>query len=183
MTPPNIDPKWGLLADKIGHYSDGPETFVIVKAKDVPLGVQTYGPPKVAAKVAEPVGTVEQVDEDEDGEPSVWFQPSVDLPIGAELYVSPFQVGKHARTLISAAHACEEAATALETVRDKGSQVFDAAQVRHPLLDELVGHANLLRSLVTGDSRFNCLRCVTPKKCAVHGCCPGTWPSETKETP
>ena len=25
---------------------------------------------------------------------------------------------------------------------------------------------------------FSCLRCVTPKKCAVHGCSPNTWPSE-----
>lgn len=24
-----------------------------------------------------------------------------------------------------------------------------------------------------------CLRCVTPQKCAVHGCCPGTWAAET----
>jgi len=27
-----------------------------------------------------------------------------------------------------------------------------------------------------------CMRCNTPKKCAVHGCCPGTWPSETPAT-
>jgi len=26
---------------------------------------------------------------------------------------------------------------------------------------------------------FSCLRCVTPKKCAIHGCSPNTWPSET----
>ena len=26
---------------------------------------------------------------------------------------------------------------------------------------------------------FSCLRCVTPKKCAVHGCSPNTWPSES----
>lgn len=26
-----------------------------------------------------------------------------------------------------------------------------------------------------------CFRCVTPKKCAIHGCCPNTWPSEAKE--
>jgi hypothetical protein len=25
---------------------------------------------------------------------------------------------------------------------------------------------------------FSCLRCVTPKKCAIHGCSPNTWPSE-----
>lgn len=28
----------------IGHWDDGPETYVIVKAKDVPLGAQTYHP-------------------------------------------------------------------------------------------------------------------------------------------
>ena len=26
---------------------------------------------------------------------------------------------------------------------------------------------------------FSCLRCATPKKCAVHGCSPNTWPSES----
>lgn len=26
---------------------------------------------------------------------------------------------------------------------------------------------------------MTCIRCVTPAKCAVHGCCPGTWPEET----
>lgn len=26
---------------------------------------------------------------------------------------------------------------------------------------------------------FSCFRCVTPKKCAIHGCSPNTWPSET----
>ncbi len=26
---------------------------------------------------------------------------------------------------------------------------------------------------------FSCLRCVTPKKCAIYGCSPNTWPSET----
>jgi hypothetical protein len=31
-------------AGPIGHWSDGPETFVIVKAKDTQLGAQTYGP-------------------------------------------------------------------------------------------------------------------------------------------
>lgn len=25
---------------------------------------------------------------------------------------------------------------------------------------------------------FNCSRCVTPAKCAIHGCCPNTWPAE-----
>lgn len=28
-------------------------------------------------------------------------------------------------------------------------------------------------------SRTGCFRCVTPRKCGVHGCCPGTWPAET----
>lgn len=23
-----------------------------------------------------------------------------------------------------------------------------------------------------------CARCVTPAKCGIHGCCPGTWPAE-----
>lgn len=23
-----------------------------------------------------------------------------------------------------------------------------------------------------------CARCVTPAKCGIYGCCPGTWPSE-----
>jgi hypothetical protein len=23
-----------------------------------------------------------------------------------------------------------------------------------------------------------CFRCVTPAKCGVYGCCPGTWPAE-----
>ena len=27
-------------------------------------------------------------------------------------------------------------------------------------------------------SNFHCLRCVTPAKCGIHGCCPGTWPAE-----
>lgn len=37
--------KFGEHADKIGHWNDGPETFVVIKAKDLQLGVQTYGPP------------------------------------------------------------------------------------------------------------------------------------------
>jgi hypothetical protein len=24
-----------------------------------------------------------------------------------------------------------------------------------------------------------CARCVTPAKCGIYGCCPGTWPAET----
>lgn len=24
-----------------------------------------------------------------------------------------------------------------------------------------------------------CFRCMTPAKCGIHGCCPGTWPAET----
>ena len=28
----------------------------------------------------------------------------------------------------------------------------------------------------------SCLRCATPKKCAVHGCSPNTWPSEKNPT-
>lgn len=31
-------------------------------------------------------------------------------------------------------------------------------------------------------SGFHCPRCVTPAKCGVHGCCPGTWPAEAKTT-
>lgn len=42
LQPDNV---WGLRADRIGHWHEGPETFVIVKAKDVKLGSQTYGPP------------------------------------------------------------------------------------------------------------------------------------------
>jgi len=41
--------KFGSYADKIGHWTDGPETFVICKAKNVKLGAQTYGPPQDAA--------------------------------------------------------------------------------------------------------------------------------------
>lgn len=37
--------KFGEHADRIGHWNDGPETFIIIKAKNVQLGVQTYGPP------------------------------------------------------------------------------------------------------------------------------------------
>jgi hypothetical protein len=25
----------------------------------------------------------------------------------------------------------------------------------------------------------SCFRCVTPAKCGIYGCCPGTWPAET----
>jgi hypothetical protein len=39
--------RFGAHADRIGHWNEGPETFVIVKAKDIQLGVQTYGPPQV----------------------------------------------------------------------------------------------------------------------------------------
>lgn len=38
---------FGAHADRIGHWNEGPETFVIIKAKDLQLGVQTYGPPVV----------------------------------------------------------------------------------------------------------------------------------------
>ena len=27
---------------------------------------------------------------------------------------------------------------------------------------------------------FSCLRCVTPAKCGMHGCSPGTWPAEQR---
>ena len=45
-TPAADAHKFGAYADKIGHWSDGPETFVICKAKHVQLGAQTYGPPQ-----------------------------------------------------------------------------------------------------------------------------------------
>lgn len=28
-------------------------------------------------------------------------------------------------------------------------------------------------------ARPGCFRCVTPRKCAIYGCCPNTWPAET----
>ena len=27
-------------------------------------------------------------------------------------------------------------------------------------------------------SGFPCARCVTPARCGIYGCCPGTWPAE-----
>ena len=27
---------------------------------------------------------------------------------------------------------------------------------------------------------MTCARCVTPAKCGIYGCCPGTWSAETK---
>ena len=45
-TPAADAHKFFAYADKIGHWSDGPETFVICKAKHVQLGAQTYGPPQ-----------------------------------------------------------------------------------------------------------------------------------------
>ena len=45
-TPAADAHKFFAYADKIGHWYDGPETFVICKAKHVQLGAQTYGPPQ-----------------------------------------------------------------------------------------------------------------------------------------
>ena len=33
-------------------------------------------------------------------------------------------------------------------------------------------------SEIEAHATSGCARCVTPKKCAAHGCCPGTWPAE-----
>lgn len=45
-TPAADAHKFFAYADKIGRWYDGPETFVICKAKHVQLGAQTYGPPQ-----------------------------------------------------------------------------------------------------------------------------------------
>lgn len=51
---------------------------------------------------------------------------------------------------------------------------------QHPNDDDVWGSCNAhfgpLKSAMRPDD--HCLRCVTPKKCAIFGCCPGTWPSE-----
>ena len=57
---------------------------------------------------------------------------------------------------------------------------FDADQFEWGIADEAI--TAIKEALAQPEQEpvaFSCLRCATPKKCAVHGCSPNTWPSES----
>jgi hypothetical protein len=92
----------------------------------------------------------------------------------------------HHQVMSRPEHFVNQAITALRQAIEQAEQ-YNATSDR-VLMENAQGDLERVKLVQTGVGigkpeqepvAFSCLRCVTQKKCAVYGCSPNTWPSET----